>query len=337
VKRLRDNPLRVFLLLCFASVVALAGYFYWVQNRMSHSVTSGNVLSRPTATPPKPLDILFRRTVIDMNYGKLARVSSGDREAAEIITNFSCEVVHFAAGRGVCLKADRGVFTTYAAQFFDSKFQLAATLSLNGIPSRTRTSRDGRLAAITVFVSGHSYASTDFSTQTLLVNAGNGSVLADLEEFKVERNGERISSADFNFWGVTFSPDSRYFYSTLSTNHKHYLIKGDIEARTATVLHENVECPSLSPDGSRIAFKKRLENRPAWRLHVLDLVTMRETALSEERSIDDQLEWLDNDRVLYAVPDASSSATTNVWISVIDNSAPPQLFLRDAYSPAVVR
>ena len=66
------------------------------------------------------------------------------------------------------------------------------------------------------------------------------------------------------------------------------------------MLHENVECPSLSPDGTRVAYKRRTGSatRP-WRLTVLDLATMRETPLAEPRSVDDQAEWLDDDHVLY--------------------------------------
>ena len=66
------------------------------------------------------------------------------------------------------------------------------------------------------------------------------------------------------------------------------------------VLRENVECPSLSPDQRHLAFKSRLANGREWRVHVLELATMREWAIeTETRSIDDQIEWLDNGHVLY--------------------------------------
>ena len=50
-------------------------------------------------------------------------------------------------------------------------------------------------------------------------------------------------------------PKGDQFYCTLSSQGKHYLVKGDIATQTATVLRENVECPSLSPNGTRIAYK----------------------------------------------------------------------------------
>jgi Tol biopolymer transport system component len=59
------------------------------------------------------------------------------------------------------------------------------------------------------------------------------------------------------------------------------------------VPRENVECPSLSPDGTRIAIKKRVDNVPGnWRLAVLDLSTLQDTLLNDEtRSVDDQGSW----------------------------------------------
>ena len=97
------------------------------------------------------------------------------------------------------------------------------------------------------------------------------------------------------------------------------------------MIHENVECPSLSPDGTRIAFKKRTGSKGTpWRLTVLDLATMRETPLSEQRSVDDQAEWLDDERVLYAV-DGS------VWAARADGTGTPRRYIAGADSPASVR
>src|SRR3712207_7448541 len=35
-----------------------------------------------------------------------------------------------------------------------------------------------------------------------------------------------------------------------------HLIEGSVSGRTAKVIHDNVECPSLSPDGTRIGDRK---------------------------------------------------------------------------------
>jgi hypothetical protein len=284
--------------------------------------------------------VFFRYNGRDSSYGQLAFVPLERPEAPQFIDRLSCEVAYVSGGRGICLAADRGVFTTYAARLFDANtFQILSEFPLNGVPSRSRVSADGRLAALTVFVSGHGYDSLDFSTQTLLVDVAQGKVIADLEGFAVTRDGQRFVNKDFNFWGVTFTPDAAHFYATLSTNRQHFLVKGNIASRSAVVVHANVECPSLSPDGTRVAYKKRLMegNRVVWQLHVLDLKTRRETRLGERRSIDDQLEWLDNDHVLYAVPGSATgpSASTDIWKIGADGVGTPTLFLAKAYSPSV--
>lgn len=286
--------------------------------------------------------LFFRHMGVDQHYGKVAWTDSARPREVNFVDTMACEVVYVAGGHGICLSADRGVFTTYAASLFDPRtFKVSTTMPLKGIPSRARVSIDGKVAAFTVFVSGHGYTTLDFSTQTLLLDTRNGEVIADLETFVVRRDGEIIAAPDFNFWGVTFTPDAKTFYATLSTSQKHLLVRGDIASRTAEVIHENVECPSLSPDARRVAYKKRLMigNRIAWQLQVLELATGRETALSERRSIDDQLEWLDNANVLYSVPAAEdgSSPSTDVWVAPIDAKSAPRLYQRNAYSPASAR
>ena len=300
---------------------------------------SASPTSTPTAPAPPPRRILFRHNAVDAHYGKLAMIDYPGHGPRRFVGNASCEAVHFAAGRGICLTADRGVFTTFAAEILDARFHTLFTLPLKGGPSRCRVSRNGKLAALTVFISGHSYASLDFSTQTLLLDTTTGQVLADLEEFAVTRDGRPFSSKDFNLWGVTFAPDSKSFYCTLSTNRQHFLVRGELAQRTARVIHENVECPSLSPDGKRIAYKKRLPTpgRIEWQLHILDLASGRETPLAEKRSADDQIEWLDDDNVLYALPQNEQSASTDVWRASVDGRRPPQVFLTAASSPAVIR
>lgn len=293
-----------------------------------------------TGEPPKR--IYFRYTGLDSHHGKLAYVEPARSPQPHFVDHLSCEVVYVAGGRGICLTAKRGVFTTYAAVLFNADtFEVLGRLPLQGVPSRARVSDDGRLAALTVFVSGHGYTTLDFSTQTLLIDVAEAKVIADLETFTIYRDGQVISNPDFNFWGVTFTRDAKHFYATLSTNRQHFLIRGDVAQRTATVVHENVECPSLSPDDKRVAYKKRfvIDGRVVWELHVLDLQTGVETPLAERRSIDDQLEWLDAGHVLYAVPESPDDATpaTDVWVAAADGTGIPRPFLRKAYSPSVVR
>ncbi len=244
-------------------------------------------------------------------------------------SDLACERVYFAAGRGLCLAvAPSGV--DYEATIFDSSLRPVKRLGLTGLPSRARVSPDGRFGAMTVFVAGHAYLSGGgFSTTTTLVDMRSGKQIAQLEQFDVTRNGEAFDAADFNFWGVTFSEDPNTFYATLHSGDRYYLVEGDVRDRALRVIRDGVECPSLSPDGTRIAFKSRIGNENRWRLKVLDLATLAAHPLAEHRSIDDQAEWLDDDTLVY-------SSGANVYAVPADGSGAPRLLLRDATSPVAL-
>src|SRR5262249_22186193 len=150
--------------------------------------------------------IFFRYNGVDSHYGRLAFAPYERLDQPRFIETLSCEVAHVAGGRGICLAANRGLFTTYAAKLFDAQnLKIIGEFPLKGVPSRCRMSSDGKLAALTVFVSGHGYSSVNFSTQTLLIEVDNSRIVADLEEFSVTRDGRPFSNKDFNFWGVTFT------------------------------------------------------------------------------------------------------------------------------------
>jgi Tol biopolymer transport system component len=269
------------------------------------------------------------------DLGKVEYAPLDDVGEHRTAVDLRCERIYFAADQGICLRREVHILTAQTvATILDVNFQPRFTLRTNGIPSRARISPDGRYAAFTVFLTGHSYGDAQLSTATLLVDMQQGTTFANLEEFQVLQDGNVIKSPDFNYWGVTFQRDSNFFYATLRTKGVNYLVRGDIQARTITVIYKGVECPSLSPDGKRVAFKK-LISRNNWRLTVLDLATLQETPLAEIKSVDDQAEWLDNHRVLYAVVDGAP------WMSVMvvpaDGSGQPQVFAKGATSPAVTR
>jgi Tol biopolymer transport system component len=215
---------------------------------------------------------------------------------------------------------------------------VGATYDDQGLPIRVRLSSDGQLGAMTVFVTGHSYSDAAFSTLTNLVDTRAGQITTDLEKFNIEREGAPFRSVDFNFWGVTFARGGDRFYATLGTGGQTYLLEGTVSARTARVIASNVECPSLSPDNTRIAFKQRKSgDTRTWHLAVLDLTSMSVSQVpGEARSIDDQVEWLDDTHILYAAQREGSIAT-DIWEASIDGSSQPRVFVSGALSPAVVR
>ncbi len=323
----------------------LAAYIFWVRNRLADNPNERSPLSGGAARATddqnnKSKRIFFRHNGVDTHYGRLAFVTYERQDQPQFVDELSCEVAHVAGGRGVCLSANRGMLTTYAAKLFDAKtFQILAEFPLKGSPSRCRMSPDGKLAALTVIISQHGNEAFNSSMQTLLINVDNGRVIADLKDFKITRDGQSVINKDFNYSGVTFTPDSRRFYATLSTNGQSLLLKGDIASRSAEVIHDNVECPSLSPDASRIAYKKRsvVDGRVVWQLNILDLKTNQETPLSEKRGLDDQPEWLDNNHVLYSLPETETGATagSNIWLADASGAVAPRLFLNKAYAPSV--
>jgi hypothetical protein len=294
----------------------------------------------PRSTRASETVLLIRHTAFDQSFGLLAvdpgPMSPGRRTA----TRLTCERVHFRNRHGICLVAGRPLMTSYSAVFFNGSFQVGSTVPLDGIPSRARVSPNGRSAAVTVFVEGHSYADAGFSTATSVLDTETGRpVLANLEELQVFRDGLPFRQTDFNFWGVTFAADSNRFYATLGTRTTTFLLEGVLSEKTARIVLEHVDCPSLSPDNTRLAFKKPrfAQNQPAWRLYVLDLKTFIETPLAETRSVDDQVEWLDDSRILYGLSKGPDPTTSDVWVVQADGGGQPEVFLRDAASPTVVR
>jgi hypothetical protein len=191
----------------------------------------------------------------------------------------------------------------------------------------------------TAFVSGHGYGTIGFSTETVVVDRGRA-VYGNLEKtFAVLAGGKRVSATDLNIWGVTFDRGARptRFHATAAWGGGTALVRGDLTTRTMTVLRRDAECPSLSPDGKRLVYKKRAGAPTRWRYHVLELATGRETPLSEARSVDDQAEWLDETHVLYGLQ-RPGSAEADVWVADVTHpKSPPRVYMKDAWSPAVVR
>jgi hypothetical protein len=280
--------------------------------------------------------LAFRNTARD-GYGEVALAPLAGPGGPRALAGLTCERVYVAGGHGICLQADRGVLTSYEAVLFDRRFRELARIDLAGAPSRARVSPDGRLAAYTVFVVGHSYADGRFSTRTAIVDAATGRELLELEQLWVLDGDRELRSVDFNFWGVTFAREPGRFYATLGTKGHTYLVESDLDRREARILRDGVECPSLSPDGSRVAFKVREDGGPGpvtWGVAVLELASGRVTRLAESRNVDDQVEWLDAGHVVYGLP--AEGAATDVWAVAADGTGAPRLLVHGAWSPAIV-
>ena len=340
------NRLIVFVVLVIAvtvvSVVAVGRAWYREPTHNAKAPAAGRAsLARMVSSP----HVIFRSTHDDGTYGRLVVGSLAHPGGARAATRLECDRVDFAAGRGICLHANHGVFTRYVSAYdaiiFDSAFRPLRKFNLGGLPSRARMRSDGRMAAYTIFVAGDSYAARTFSTRTYLVDTATAKPIVQLERFTVRKDGKVFRNIDFNFWGVTFERRGDGFYATLGTGGKAYLVHGHVGSRTANVVAgvpPFVECPSLSPDGTRIAFKRRIEHGLApvtWQIAVLDLRTKHVTLLPEKRNVDDQVEWQDNSHLLYGLGEPNA-AETDVWRVNADGRGKPQRVLTGAWSPSVV-
>lgn len=282
--------------------------------------------------------VVFRNTEIGASFGLVASVPLEDPRAARAVSDVACDRVDATASDVSCLRTERGVVTKYAWLELAADLAQRRRVPLTGTPSRTRLSPDGRLESSTVFVAGHAYMQVGFSTATVVRRVG-GASLGNLEDFGLVVDGRRVAPRDRNVWGVTFADDDRTFYATVATGGVPYLVRGDLEARTLTSVRPGAECPSLSPDGTRVAYK--VDRDPGagtdWTLGVLDLASGRETRLDVgPSSVDDQAEWLDDETLLYGLARAGAPGETDVWSLGTRAGSEPRLYLRDAWSPSVV-
>ncbi|WP_327350486.1 hypothetical protein [Streptomyces sp. NBC_01304] len=288
-----------------------------------------------TLTPQHRL--VFRSTA-QGSRGRLASVATAHPGGRRAVAPLSCTRLYAAGGTGLCLRLD-GTLATYQLVILDAQLKEVRAIPLVGVPNRARVSPSGRLVAWTVFVTGDSYNGGKFSTRVGILDTRTQELVPTLEDWKVTVDGKPYRAADLNFWGVTFTADDRGFYATMSTHGHRYLVRGDLARHTVTTVRENVECPSLSPDGTRIAFKSAIGGDPdrGWRPAVLDLDTLRVTRLAETRNIDDQPAWLDDRTVAYALPRGREQpGHSDIWQVPADGSARARLLVRDAESPAAL-
>ena len=334
----------LFTLFVLCCVGGAAGYIQW-RVRATPAPASGTRLVDPAGP-----DVAARRSgahIVSLSsradaFGRISVASLDAPDAPVITASVECERSHFAGDLGLCLTLNRETMTPRGyGLILDRRFQELGRFPLAGLPIRARVSRDQRYAAATVFVTGESYAG-DFTTRTSIIDLGSKQVIADLEQFTVERDGAPFKKIDFNFWGVTFFNDSNQFFATLGTEGQRLLVLGDIAARRMRVVTDDVECPSLAPDERHLVFKRTRGGGTGWQLWAMDVSTRERWPITEDgRDVDDQVEWLDNDHVVYGMVAGPGlpELSLGLWLSDIRQNAGQnqRLYAHAATSPSVVR
>ncbi|CAM5402819.1 TolB family protein [Leifsonia shinshuensis] len=327
-------------LLVAVTVLALGGAVAYATVAIAQyqSRATATVVATPKPTVPAGSRLVFRDTSPGAHYGQVASVPLADPSAARTSTGLVCDRVYATHQNLMCLHTDSGTHTSFGATLYDAGGDVLNTWPLPGFPSRTRISPDSSLVAQTSFVTGSSYGTAGFSTQTT-ISAVSGIDYGNLEKFALIVNGQQVT-ADHDIWGVTFSSDDNTFFATAMSEGRIWLVRGNLRARALVAVKDGAECPSLSPDGTRVAYKKNISTTATkhWTLAVLDFATgvEKELPIPPSVSVDDQAEWLDDGTLLYGLADPKAPGDSNVYAVKADGSAAPTLFLRHAWSPSVV-
>lgn len=321
--------------------IGVAGV-YGVQALQDHEQrTTGSSAAEISADLPTGPHITFRNTASGEGYGMVSSVALVDPDGPRQVSGQPCDRVDVSGDYLSCLRTLRGIPTTFETQVYDVDGNPVTTWPLAGIPSRTRVSDDG-LVATTAFVTGHSYAADSFSTETT-VKGPDGRDYGNLQDFDISVDGKPLVAIDRNVWGVTFAGGNR-FYATVASGGTTWLVEGDLEKRTMASLATNAECPSVSPDGHTVAFKVRRGNdgdmvgssSVHWDVAVMNVASGERTVIELDRGIDDQLEWLDEDTLLYGLPREDANWDADVFRLEAEAMAEPELFIEHAWSPSVV-
>ena len=290
------------------------------------------------ATASKPLPppfLLFRTLGPPRAYGRIAMLPLRGTET-RYLTSLRCSRVAYAGGRGLCLIEEAtGDMVTHVAEIFDRSFERQGRLVLAGVPTRVRVSPDGRFGAVTTYAEEESPAGERLAIESVVIDLKSATVLADLRDFRLETDDADAFVGPFDFASVSFDRDSDRFFATLSTATNRSVVVGSVRQQTLRPLKAGLASEAISPDGARLVVKQRVNDRGFWQVAILDLASLREQPLLQgDRSIDDQVEWLDENNVVYH--DAREEGT-GLWVLAADGRSGPRLLLPEAFSPAVVR
>lgn len=288
-------------------------------------------------------DLVFVNRVPGDDYGKLATIDGeGDRH----FFGPTCDRAHASAGMALCLEPQDGLIPTWNARVLDftdeSLPEIASEIAAR--PSRARVDPRGSRVVWTSFVTGHDYLSAgEFATETRYIDFSRDGVTYTADQIRAAEVPERFNAQDGNWWGVTFDPSSEdHVYLTFGHGEETEVVRSDQRRVRFESAFDNASCPSQSPDGDSMVFKRAIEGEDAPLSLVLrGLNTGDERVLNEDRFVDDQVEWLDNDTITYGLIREDSADTQpeyDIWsLDITDPDSEPELLVPFADSPGIYR
>jgi len=290
-------------------------------------------ITQRDASELEPPFVMFTTLSPKAAHGRVAIVSQRETDSVRHVTSLSCTRLHYAGGRGLCLTEEpRGRDIAHVAYTFDNQFVRRHRIQLTGVPIRARVAPTGTLGTITVYAEKELPNGERLATETIVVDMATGRLVANLATFDI-RDADALPLGPRDFSSTALAGDADTFFATLITPVEHFVVVGSMAKRQLTVLKRGLAAEALSPDGRHLAAKKRMGERGFWQLMIVDTATGLERPLNHgSRSVDDQVEWFDNEHVIYH--DATDEGTA-IWVLSIDGASRPRLLIPDAFSPAV--
>ena len=306
------------------------------------AVADDGATTPPTTSPegievgepidPRDIALAFVNRIPGEEYETVGWI---DNDGVRHTTGLECTRLDLNEAGGICLASDGGLGGSARGFILDAALVPQNSFGLNR-PSRAAVSPDGAVVVWTGFTLGHSYlAEGEFATITQLISVER-SLGANLEtDFLTIDDGVRIENPDRNYWGVTFV-DSDHFYATMGTEGTTSIVEGRISNSTIEVRYENASCPEVSPDGSTIVAKELRGDR--FQLVAIDVASGERRDLGETMMVDDQVEFLDDDTILYAkINEAEGTAAQpvfDIWALDLAPGSTPRMVVPFADSPA---
>src|SRR5215208_280561 len=153
----RQTRQKTFVWILVGCAVLAVGYTAWVIQRANASA------ALLQAAP----HLVFLQQV-NPPYGQVTVSGLDPASAKSAQTALTCGRIYYAAGNGLCLIQDTSSSdplapSSVSVTLFGSDFKPRHQFTTEGILSRARISPDGKYAAFTVFITGHSYQDADMS------------------------------------------------------------------------------------------------------------------------------------------------------------------------------